>query len=662
MSELVNVKINGKDYKVPGGVNLIDAADSVGVHIPNLCYLKGMKGIGACRMCFVEANGKTMVACIMRTKEGMEINTETERISELRSFVVDMLISMHPLDCMTCTKAGVCDLQKYAYDYGVKESSYGSKSFNFPVDDANPFIKRDPDYCILCGRCVRVCKGQGTSVLEFAGRGVGSKVTTAADKPLQDGGCTFCGSCVDVCPVNALVEADRGPKGRQWEFESKNSICTSCGCACELDVNTLKDDVAQIKSGAADGAVENYICAVGRYGYDSLRSDQRVLEPMKKVGDKLEPTSWEDAINIVSDKLKDSNAGIVATGSITNEDALLLSGLGVQNVATTVSLYGDSASLIGEPVDLEGADLIALVGLSPSQWTRTLPALDAIVRKKADRKAKVVVINSKATKYSDIADVAIEGDEAEVLKAVAKAMADGGVGPHEGMDLSGANVTENDEKVDVLFKEASSPLIITSPNFYEAAQNVAFIKGSVVSMPVEANAKGVLLMGLTGKGKTYKEMVGGGVSSLYVVGDLPVASRPSVDFLVVQSPYIGGLAKEADVVFPACASLECGGSIVDYLGRLREKGAAVSAVGDAKTNAEIIMSLAKAMGSELSTPSMDDVKAKAGAAVKASVKPFAEREDIKCEPLELFEAMNSCVVSGSRLTWLKEAGTDAEAA
>jgi NADH dehydrogenase/NADH:ubiquinone oxidoreductase subunit G len=218
MANTITVTIDGKDVQVTEGINIIDASEIAGIHIPNLCYLKGMKGIGACRLCLVEIEGlkAPVIACNTKVKEGMVIRTKTDKIVEIRKFVIDLLLSMHPLDCMTCTKAGVCNLQQYAYDFGLKESSFRRKNFGYPTDEANPFIKRDPEYCVLCGRCVRVCKEQGTNVLEFMGRGIESKVITAGDRPLQESACTFCGSCVDACPVNALLESGRSRRGREW--------------------------------------------------------------------------------------------------------------------------------------------------------------------------------------------------------------------------------------------------------------------------------------------------------------------------------------------------------------------------------------------------------------------------------------------------------------
>ncbi|MEF9437388.1 MAG: 4Fe-4S binding protein [Candidatus Mariimomonas ferrooxydans] len=290
-----------------------------------------MRGIGACRMCLVEVEGMKApaVACISRAKEGMVVNTETEQIKEMRKFIIDLILSMHPLDCMTCTKAGVCNLQQYAYDFELQESNFTRKKFGYPIDSANPFIKRDPDYCILCARCVRVCKEKGTNVLDFMGRGVGAKVVTAMDKPLQESGCTFCGSCVDACPVNALLEADRWRKGREWDYKKTKSVCLSCGNGCDIIASTKDGSVVKINAGADEGSVEKYICAFGRFGFDSLVSDIRVTAPMKKVGNELKETTWNDALKIVAEKLKKAggNTGIISTAGILNQDAFVLSNL-----------------------------------------------------------------------------------------------------------------------------------------------------------------------------------------------------------------------------------------------------------------------------------------------------------------------------------------------
>ncbi len=433
--KMVNITIDGKRIEVPEGMNLIDASEHAGVHIPNLCYIKGMRPIGACRLCLVEIEGAKgpQIACNTRVKEGMVVKTNTEHIREMRRFVIDLILSMHPLDCMTCTKAGVCDLQRYAYEFEIKESSFTRKRFNFTPDDANPFIKRDPDYCILCARCVRVCKEQDTNVLDFMGRGVGSKVTTAMDMPLQESGCTFCGSCIDVCPVNAILEADRWRKGREWDYEKKSSICLLCGNACDITVSTMDGSMMKINAAAPEGSVSKYICAYGRFGYDALESHSRLKVPLVKENGILKETTWDEALKIAAQRLKKAgkDSGFIASGSILNEDALALKEFATEvvktkNIDTTVSLYGDRDTLINA-ADMDGSDLFIVIDLNPSQWTRVLPALDAILRRSIKRNVKVITINREEIPLNRVATVSITGDEIESIRSLIRAMEGKGV-------------------------------------------------------------------------------------------------------------------------------------------------------------------------------------------------------------------------------------------
>ncbi len=668
MANMVKLTIDGKEICAPEGMNLVEAAEATGIHIPNLCYLKGMKGIGACRMCLVEVEGMKgpMIACTMKVKEGMVINTKTEKVQEVRKFVIDLILSMHPLDCMTCTKAGVCNLQKYAYDFEIKESSFTRKKFGYPVDEANPFIKRDPDYCILCGKCVRICKEQGTKVLEFMGRGVGSKVTTANDKPLQESGCTFCGSCVDACPVNALLEADRWRKGREWEYEKVGSVCLSCGNACDITVSVHDNEVAKINAGAPEGSIEQYICAIGRFGFDCMKSETRLTSPMKRVGNELKETTWEDAIETVAKELKKAgeNAGFISTAGILNEDALTLKkfasdAVKTKNVDTTASLYGDADTLISGSAKLDSADLFVLVDLNPSQWDRVLPAIDAVIRRRINAGAKLIVINSSEPKVASVATVNLIENESSALMSLAKALIDKGLTGDKKLAsaVSNASVTEAVEKAATLYMEAKNPVILTSPAMYPAAANISLLKGVAVSVPVESNAKGVILMGLTTEGKTYKEMVSGGMNVLYAAGEIPALKsevRANVDFLIVQNSHLSELAKQADIVLPSATFLEAEGSIVDYLGRLKYVLKAVEPAGEAKQHRNIFIELSKAMGSPIKEPKETEIKKAMKIKAKPSFSPFKKKEGLDISPNEMIESINASVINGSRLLWLKE--------
>lgn len=666
MANMVNLKIDGKEVSVAEGTNLIDAAAQAGVHIPNLCYLKGMKGIGACRLCLVEVEGgkAPVIACNTKVKEGMSVATKTDKVQEIRKFVIDLILSMHPLDCMTCTKAGVCNLQQYAYDFEIKESSFSRKKFGYPVDSSNPFIKRDPEYCVLCGRCIRVCKAQGTNVIEFSGRGVGAKVVTALDKPLQESGCTFCGSCVDACPVNSLLEADRWRKGREWEYDKTSSVCLSCGSGCSITVSSKDGEVVKINASVSDASAEKYICAIGRFGFDSLRSETRITSPMKRVNGELQETTWEDALSVVASQLKTAgaDAGFISTGSILNEDAILMKKLAsdvvkTKNYDSSVSLYSDYDSMNTATADLANADLFVVVGTAPSQWTRVLPALDAVIRKRMSNDgAKLIVINSGDAAIAKDATAVLKGDEIKMLQELAQALISKGVkAPKEivealaSVDPSDAAMTAAD-----IFNAAKAPVILAAPALYKAAANLSLIKGDAVSIPLEANAKGVVLMGLTTEGKKFREMVSSSTKALYVTGEVAVSKRPDTGFLVVQNSNMTELAKQADVVLPATAALEAEGTMVDYLGRLKEVKQAASAAGDAKSNADIYVAVAKAMGAALKAPKDTDVKKALKTKAKVSFSPFKKDKDLDVNAEKFTSDINTSVINGSRLFWLKE--------
>jgi len=666
MEKTVKLTIDGTMVQAPEGINLINAAELAGVHIPNLCYLKGMKGIGACRLCLIEIEGlkAPMLACNTKVKEGMVINTKTEKVQEIRKFVIDLILSMHPLDCMTCTKAGICNLQKYAYEFDLKESSFTRKKFGYPVDEANPFIKRDPDYCILCGRCVRVCKEQGTNVLEFMGRGVGSKVVTANDKPLQESECTFCGSCVDACPVNSLLEADRGRKGREWEYEKIKSVCLLCGNGCDIMVSTKDGEIKKINAGAIEGSVEKFICAYGRFGFDCIEAETRLTSPLMRVDGELKATTWEEALNAVANKLKTAgkDTGFISVAGILNEDALTLKKLAknivkTKNYDTTMSLYADSDSIMdSQKADIDKSDLMVLVGLNPSQWEKILPALDASLRKRVNRGARLIVINSSDTKIEEVATLNIKGNEISVLKRIAKALIAKGLKTDKklGASVKDVEITEEIEKAATLIAEAHEPLIFSSPSLFQASANIALLKGKVICVALESNARGITLMGLTTEGKTYKEMVSDRMKVLYAVGEVPLNKRPNTDFLIVQNSHLTELAKQADVVLPSATFLESAGTIIDYMGRMKYLPRVIEPQGESKSHRDIFIHLSKIMGAQIKKPTEAEINKAAKVKTKLSFRPFVKKEGLDISPNELIESINASVINGSRLLWLKE--------
>jgi predicted molibdopterin-dependent oxidoreductase YjgC len=565
---------------------------------------------------------------------------------------------------MTCTKAGVCNLQQYAYDFEIKESSLTRKNFGYPVDEANPFIKRDPDYCVLCARCVRVCKEQGTNVLDFMGRGVGAKVATAMDKPLQESECTFCGSCVDACPVNALLEADRWRKGREWEYETTKSVCLSCGNGCDISVSTNDGTVVKVKSGGEEGSVENYICAIGRFGFDAVGSDARVTTPMIKKNGKHEEASWSDALSLVASKLKASKStGIVSTTGILNQNACVLSKLAsdvikTKNVDTTASLYADADSMkLSDSVDLNSLNAIVIAGLNPSQWDRVLPALDAGVRKSVARGAKLITINEDETRLASAAAVNIKGDEASSLAHLAKALIDAGAKADKSLSdtVSGKTVSEDMAKAAELITKADNTAILCAPSLFSAARNLSLAGDiKVVAVPLESNAKGVMSMGLTTEGKTYSEMAAGNVDVLYAIGELPISKKPDAGFIVAQTSYMTDLAKEADVILPAAAPVESAGTIINYLGKAKDLTKAIDPAGNSKQHKTIFIELSKVMDNPIKE-SAAELKKAFHVSEKARFSAFEKKQGLDANPADIIESVNINVTRNSRLAWLKEA-------
>lgn len=192
--DFVKLTINGKEIEVQAGITVLKAAEQIGIHIPRLCYDDELSSVGACRLCVVEVAGaRTLLAsCVTAVTPGMVVETHSPAVVEARRNILDLLISNHPLDCLTCEKAGDCKLADYCYEYGIKESSFKGEKHDYPIDDSNPFIVRDLNKCVLCGRCVRACdEWTGIHNLNFINRGFDSKPAPFGDTDYVESECVF---------------------------------------------------------------------------------------------------------------------------------------------------------------------------------------------------------------------------------------------------------------------------------------------------------------------------------------------------------------------------------------------------------------------------------------------------------------------------------------
>ena len=341
----VNITINGQALQVDAGKTVLEAAQAAGIDIPTFCHDPELTKTGACRMCVVEVAGARNLpaSCTTPVAEGMVVETESERVQKARKSILELIWADHPHDCLTCEKTGSCKLQDYRYRYNVKESPYKGEVREIPLDDTNPFFFRDLSKCILCGKCIRKCHEiNGAGAIDFMYRGFGTKVTTAFDDPIEESSCVFCGMCVDVCPVGALVPKKGLTQGRPWEVDKVLTTCPYCGSGCTFYLHVRNDKVIGITPNF-DGPMKGHLCAKGRFGWDFIDSPDRLQTPLiKKDGEFVEAT-WEEALDLIASKFKevgaqygaDAIAGLSSARTTNEENYLfqkLLRSLGTNNV------------------------------------------------------------------------------------------------------------------------------------------------------------------------------------------------------------------------------------------------------------------------------------------------------------------------------------------
>ncbi|MDD2420832.1 MAG: 2Fe-2S iron-sulfur cluster-binding protein [Heliobacteriaceae bacterium] len=302
----VTLTINGKQVTVPAGTSVLDAAREAGFFIPTLCHDPANPGFGACRLCVVEIKGaRNMPAsCVTEATNGMVVETESPAVMQARRTIIELLLANHPTECLTCDKNGDCRLQDYAYRYDVRQASFEGEKHDYPLEDSNPYIIRNMNKCVLCGKCVRTCaQVEDRQVIDFTFRGFQTKVAPAMNTDLAGSDCVYCGRCVAVCPVGALLYKPMAGKARTWELTKKQTTCTFCDAGCQFDLNYKDGKVIGITANTPGEG--RPLCLKGRLGLELLYVDKPLTPMLKKDGEFVEVT-WAEVLGLESvfEKLK----------------------------------------------------------------------------------------------------------------------------------------------------------------------------------------------------------------------------------------------------------------------------------------------------------------------------------------------------------------------
>ncbi len=300
---MITLTINDKEISVPDNTTILEAAQMHGIAIPHLCKHPRLSAFGGCRLCVVEIKGvpRPVASCTTPVTSGMEIVTSTPQLEEHRKFVLELILSDHPNDCMTCEATGNCMLQELAYAYGVRGEAYAGERRTYAKRDGNPFIERDLEKCILCSRCVKVCEEvQGVEAIEIGYRGFKSKITTAYEEDLD---CEFCGQCIAVCPTGALTAKSSARKGRYDGVRQVDTVCAYCGTGCNITAHVRNNEIIRVSSKPWTPN-EGWLCVKGRFGYKYVNSPERLTKPLIRRDVQFEDVTWDEAFAFIAGKLR----------------------------------------------------------------------------------------------------------------------------------------------------------------------------------------------------------------------------------------------------------------------------------------------------------------------------------------------------------------------
>jgi formate dehydrogenase major subunit len=417
---MVSLTIDGQSVSVPAGTSVMAAAASVGTQIPKLCATDMLEAFGSCRLCLVEIEGRkgTPASCTTPVEAGMVVKTQTPRLAKLRRGVMELYISDHPLDCLTCSANGDCELQTQAGVVGLRDVRYGYGGANHlksPTDSSNPYFTFESSKCIVCSRCVRACEEvQGTFALTIEGRGFGSKVSPGGVDFLGSE-CVSCGACVQACPTATLNEKSVIALGTPEH--SLVTTCAYCGVGCSFKAEMKGEEVVRMVPYKAGKANEGHSCIKGRFAYGYATHKDRITKPMirQRITDSWREVSWEEALQYAASEFKRlqkdygrDSIGAITSSRCTNEEVFIVqklvrAGFGNNNVDTCARVchsptgyglsktFGTSAGT-QDFKSVDKADVIMVIGANP---TDAHPVFASRMKRRLRAGARLIIVDPR---------------------------------------------------------------------------------------------------------------------------------------------------------------------------------------------------------------------------------------------------------------------------
>jgi formate dehydrogenase major subunit len=420
-TEMVNLEIDGYTVTVPKGTSIMRAAKELGITIPKLCASDNLEPFGSCRLCVVEIEGRrgTPASCTTPVEPGLKVTTQNGKLAKLRKGVMELYISDHPLDCLTCSANGDCELQDMAGAVGLREVRYGYAGDNHldaPKDTSNPYFTFEASKCIVCSRCVRACEEvQGTFALTIQGTGFRSKVSAGIDEGFLNSECVSCGACVQACPTATLNEKSVIELGTPEH--SIETTCAYCGVGCTFRAEMKGDQVVRMVPAKSGKANDGHSCVKGRFSFGYATHKERMLKPMirSKTSDPWKEVSWEEAINYSAARFMEIQAkygrksiGGITSSRTTNEEVFVVqkmirTAFRNNNVDTCARVchsptgYGLNTTLgtsagTQDFASVDETDLVLLIGANPSD---AHPVFASRMKKRLREGAEIIVCDPR---------------------------------------------------------------------------------------------------------------------------------------------------------------------------------------------------------------------------------------------------------------------------